>query len=73
MDSASGFEGFLIRKQLVLAAKTKEDVEKQRTYLRFKNTMQSNPGKKAVEQFREFAASEPSLKVEEWDDKDEKE
>lgn len=72
MDAASGFEGYLIRKQLVLAVKTTEEADKQRNYLKFKNNMQMNPGQKAVKEFKEFAQGAQHLKVEEWDEKDEK-
>lgn len=72
-DSASGYEGFLLRKQLVLAVKTAEEANNQRNYIKFKNNMQANPGQKAVDQFKEFAGKDSGMKVEGWDNKDEEE
>jgi len=66
------YDGYLIRKQLVLAAKTKEKADSRRAYTKMRAKMQSNPGKTSIEEFKKFIhENDRSAKVLEWNDKDE--
>lgn len=66
------YDGYLIRQQLVLAAKPKEKANARRAYTQMRAKMQSNPGKATIEEFKKFIhENDRSAKVLEWNDKDE--
>jgi len=67
----NAFEGYLVRKQLVLAAKPMEEAEAQRRYVKHRTNLQSNVSQKAVDEFKEFASKSKDMKVHGDDDEDE--
>lgn len=48
------YDGYLIRKQLVLAAKKKELAQARRNYVQMRAKMQSNPGKTSIDEFKKY-------------------
>lgn len=66
------YDGYLIRQQLVLAAKPIEKANARRAYTQMRAKMQSNPGKTTIEEFKKFIhENDRSAKILEWNDKDE--
>lgn len=66
------YDGYLIRKQLVLAAKPKEKADARRAYTQARAKAQANPGKHTIEEFKTFIKeNSKSTKVLEWDEDDE--
>lgn len=51
------FDGYLMRQQLVLAAKTKEKAQARRDYVRSRTQMQSDPAGMQKAKFKEYMAS----------------
>lgn len=53
--STSGeYDGYLLRQQLVLAAKSKDKAEARRAYVRARTNMQSNPADMQKQKFTEY-------------------
>lgn len=66
------YDGYLMRQQLVLAAKPIEKANARRAYTQMRAKMQANPNKNTVEQFKKFIGeNDASAKVLEWNDSDE--
>lgn len=69
--SEGQYEGYLLRQQLVLAAKPAEKAQARRNYVKMKTELQSNPAAVKSKEFREFVRQQlPGAKVHEWDDRD---
>jgi hypothetical protein len=74
VENAGQFDGYLIRKQLILAAKPVEKAEARRKYNEARTKMQSNPGKTSQEELlRALQGSGLEKTIKGWDDRDEKE
>jgi len=56
-------DGFLVRKGMVLAVKTQEAVDQQKSFVKRRTLAQSNAGKNAIDTFKEFAKDEKAVKV----------
>jgi len=65
------YDGYLIRKQLVLASKDANKAQARRSYVQMRSKLQSNPGKTTTEEFKKFIKeNDATAKVLEWNDKD---
>lgn len=70
--SEGQYDGYLIRQQLVLAAKPLEKANARRKYNQMRTKLQANPGKTTAEEFKRFIKeNDPGAKVLGWDEKDE--
>lgn len=66
------YEGYLVRQQLVLAAKPIEMANQRRKYNQMRAKLQANPGKAASDDFRRFLKeNDKNAKVLGWDESDE--
>jgi hypothetical protein len=70
--SEGQYDGYLLRQQLVLAAKPIEKANARRKYNQMRTKLQANPGKTTAEEFKRFIKeNDPGAKVLGWDEKDE--
>lgn len=65
------YEGYLIRQQLVLAAKSKDKVAQRKAYIKARTDMQADPGKLKINEFKQLVRDTGSkIRVHEGYDED---